>query len=921
MSNIVTLDFANKLEASQNRINIPISSLGGNKTTVKSKLNATIINGNSSFSTTLDFLVVSKITDFLPVSQINLNNLKIPQELADPNFGVPGKVDLLIGAEAFFDIIKEGIIRTTDNALVFRSSVFRYIATGTTHSYKQNQYCGFVSEMQNIDDNLQKFWEIETINEVQKPLSKEEEYCENHYQMTHTRNEAGRYVVQMPVKDIQCLGHSKGNFAAIHTHLDLEHMEKVEEHFDETFANNICYYLPHHGVFRPDKTTTKLKVVFNGSASTTSGLSLNDLLLKGEVKEDIFEIMIRLSAHKYAFTTEIRMMLRQILNDPAQRDLLRIIWKTGAIEEPVIYRLKTVTYGTSSAPFLAVRTLKQLAMDEASRFPFASKVALQDVYMDDIVSGAQDLDTARQLQCQLQNMLETCGMKLRKWNSNSKELLNSSSDQEHSFSTNAESAIKTLGSCIQARAVLDSGSMSNIVTLDFANKLEASQNRINIPISSLGGNKTTVKSKLNATIINGNSSFSTTLDFLVVSKITDFLPVSQINLNNLKIPQELADPNFGVPGKVDLLIGAEAFFDIIKEGIIRTTDNALVFRSSVFRYIATGTTHSYKQNQYCGFVSEMQNIDDNLQKFWEIETINEVQKPLSKEEEYCENHYQMTHTRNEAGRYVVQMPVKDIQCLGHSKGNFAAIHTHLDLEHMEKVEEHFDETFANNICYYLPHHGVFRPDKTTTKLKVVFNGSASTTSGLSLNDLLLKGEVKEDIFEIMIRLSAHKYAFTTEIRMMLRQILNDPAQRDLLRIIWKTGAIEEPVIYRLKTVTYGTSSAPFLAVRTLKQLAMDEASRFPFASKVALQDVYMDDIVSGAQDLDTARQLQCQLQNMLETCGMKLRKWNSNSKELLNSSSDQEHSFSTNAESAIKTLGISWKPTGDFALRQFCLLT
>ncbi|GFT32876.1 integrase catalytic domain-containing protein [Trichonephila clavipes] len=104
------------------------------------------------------------------------------------------------------------------------------------------------------------------------------------------------------------------------------------------------------------------------------------------------------------------------------------------------------------------------------------------------------------------------------------------------------------GSCIQARAVLDSGSMSNVVTLNFANNLGAPQNKINIPISSLGGNKTTVKSKLNATIINSNSSFSTTLDFLVVSKITDFLPVSQINLNNLKIPLELADPNFGVPG-------------------------------------------------------------------------------------------------------------------------------------------------------------------------------------------------------------------------------------------------------------------------------------------------------------------------------------------------------------------------------------
>ncbi|GFW00280.1 reverse transcriptase domain-containing protein [Trichonephila clavipes] len=197
-------------------------------------------------------------------------------------------------------------------------------------------------------------------------------------------------------------------------------MEKVEEHSDETSANNICYYLPHHGVFRPDKTTTKLRVVFTGSASTTSGLSLNDLLLKGEVKEDIFEIITRF--HN-----------RQILIDPAQHDLLRIMWKTGAYEELVIYRLKTVTYGTASVPFLAVRTLKQLAMDEASKFPLASKAALQDVCMDDIVSGAQNLDTARQLQCQLQNMLETCGMKLHKWNSNSKELLNSSSDREHSF--------------------------------------------------------------------------------------------------------------------------------------------------------------------------------------------------------------------------------------------------------------------------------------------------------------------------------------------------------------------------------------------------------------------------------------------------------------------------------------------------------
>ncbi|GFQ77516.1 uncharacterized protein TNCT_95131, partial [Trichonephila clavata] len=74
----------------------------------------------------------------------------------------------------------------------------------------------------------------------------------------------------------------------------------------------------------------------------------------------------------------------------------------------------------------------------------------------------------------------------------------------------------------------------------------------------------------------------------------------------------------------------------------------------------------------------------------------------------------------------------------------------------------------------------------------------------------------------------------------------------------------------------------------------------------------MDDVVSGVQTLDTAPQLQCQLQNMLKTCGIKLHKWNSNSKELFNSSTDQEHSFSTKAESAKKILGVSWKPTEDY---------
>ncbi|XP_023222407.1 uncharacterized protein LOC111623907 [Centruroides sculpturatus] len=124
-------------------------------------------------------------------------------------------------------------------------------------------------------------------------------------------------------------------------YLDLDHIEKVQEPSGDQVANPVCYYLLHHGVFRPDKTTTRLRVVFNASAPTTSGLSLNNHLLKGEEKEDVFKIMTRFQKYKYAFTAAIQKMFRQILIEPSQRDLLRIVWKNEEDEMPVTYRLKT----------------------------------------------------------------------------------------------------------------------------------------------------------------------------------------------------------------------------------------------------------------------------------------------------------------------------------------------------------------------------------------------------------------------------------------------------------------------------------------------------------------------------------------------------------------------------------------------------
>ncbi|GFX56085.1 integrase catalytic domain-containing protein [Trichonephila clavipes] len=158
-------------------------------------------------------------------------------------------------------------------------------------------------------------------------------------------------------------------------------------------GSGVSFYMPHHGVYRPEKSTTKLRTVFNASSLSTSGKSLNSNQFNvGLVQEDIFSIMVRFRKHKYAFTTDIEKMFRMINIHTEQTCLQRVLWKKGIGEPIKTYELTTVPYGTVSAPYLATRTLKQLAMDEANNFPLAAPVVLSDCYMDDIQSGSESIE-------------------------------------------------------------------------------------------------------------------------------------------------------------------------------------------------------------------------------------------------------------------------------------------------------------------------------------------------------------------------------------------------------------------------------------------------------------------------------------------------------------------------------------------------
>ncbi|GFS63728.1 uncharacterized protein TNCV_1127721 [Trichonephila clavipes] len=288
--------------------------------------------------------------------------------------------------------------------------------------------------------------------------------------------------------------------------------------------------------------------------------------------------------------------------------------------------------------------------------------------------------------------------------------------------------------------------------------------------------------------------------------------------------------------------------------------------------------------------------------FWELENV-EIEKTKNEEAIFCEDHFLKTHSRDEEGRYVVRMPLKnEPNCLGESRDIALKrlnalwsrlirdpqylklyrdfIHEYDQLGHMKEVVAEHDNS---EVAYYMPHHGVLRPEKSTTKLRVVFNATNPT-----------KRE--------------HPYAFTADVKMMYRMIIIHESQQPLLRILWKESP-EDPVkTFEMKTVTYGTVSAPFLATRTLLQLSRDEEKNFPLAAPVLRENFYMDDVLCGAASLMKAKALKNQLSGILKKGGMELHKWGSSHPELA-SNILGDYEFENPIET--KTLGVSWKSQED----------
>ncbi|XP_055622725.1 uncharacterized protein LOC129766235 [Toxorhynchites rutilus septentrionalis] len=243
----------------------------------------------------------------------------------------------------------------------------------------------------------------------------------------------------------------------------------------------------------------------------------------------------------------------------------------------------------------------------------------------------------------------------------------------------------------------------------------------------------------------------------------------------------------------------------------------------------------------------------------------------------------------------------------------AFMNEYISLGHMVPVP---DDDQATSIRCYLPHHPVIKQSSSTTKDRVVFDGSAKTSSGHSLNDALLVGPVvQDDILNIHLRFRMFMIALVADAEKMYRQVIMHPDDRSLQRILWPPGSSGSVKTYELRTVTYGLAPSSFLATRTLLQLAEDNGNDYPRAGNALKKNVYVDDFISGDDTIEGAILLHTELTEILQKGGFRLWKWCPISLPVLAGLPPEllgtESSVKFGPDETIKTLGISWEPEAD----------
>ena len=507
-----------------------------------------------------------------------------------------------------------------------------------------------------------------------------------------------------------------------------------------------------------------------------------------------------------------------------------------------------------------------------------------------------------------------------------------------------------------ARLFFDSGSQRSYISSDLAQRLHlrASKQEV-ISLATFGSNTPrTISSKLakiSVKLLDGGYTYMTTN---IIPSITG--PIQRVGVDSVKLQSwahcfsqlPLADPipEHSEPCKIDMLLGNDYYLDIVKLER-HEVQPGLFIMSSKLGWILSGRVPiaqptfpslsllSYSTpamaciNVHCQSDTNMHDGNLCVRDFWSLETIGIRDNPVDSDDEKAQQLFDKSVTHVD-GRYQVQFPWKQFPpplpsnyklAYGRLRSTWtrlgssselldkydAVIQQQLATGIIEKVAV---DTDSDNPVHYIPHHAVITPAKTTTKIRIVYDASAKTsTHNPSLNDCMLRGPViLEDLAGLLLRFRSHPIAIVADIEKAFHQVSLCPRDRDVTRFLWLKDP-RQPVsrqniqVYRFCRVPFGAIASPFLLAATVSYHLSHSSSTF---ARTILGDMYVDNIITGVQTITEAKLFYEEAKSLFMTASMNLREWASNDCELEAFIPDKDR-----ATSHLGVLGMAWDSHDD----------
>ena len=211
----------------------------------------------------------------------------------------------------------------------------------------------------------------------------------------------------------------------------------------------------------------------------------------------------------------------------------------------------------------------------------------------------------------------------------------------------------------------------------------------------------------------------------------------------------------------------------------------------------------------------------------------------------------------------------------------------------------------NGPRWYVSHHEVLKEGSTSTPLRLVVNTSLRF-NGLSLNEILIKGPNSlNSLFSVLLNFRRYPVALIGDVKKMYHSIKTTEKERHVRRILWRDmKGDREPQTYGIETVTFGDRPAATISAVALKETAEIFKHINEDAAQKIKEDTYVDDLLTGAEDVEETISLKNNIEAILSKANFKTHRF------VISGDSAENMSLVGSGEVS-KVLGVGYDPQRD----------